>query len=153
MVKKLLYNSLLVFIFFNLASCIVNAPKYTTVEKVLNLKIGQSKGEVSLLLGTVPYNLILMTDSETTLLYKYRVTDRTTLPFLLKENNGKKIKGRYVNLLVTYDKDGLSKKIESCSNCDETIVQEKRVDINKVITFLTITLPIALVFLGITTLK
>jgi hypothetical protein len=119
------------------------------VEKVLTLKTGQTREEVGQILGTVPYNFILLTDSENTVLYKFRVTDRTTVPFLLKENNGKSIRGRYVNLLVTYGKDGLTKKIMSCNDCDETIVREKQLDVNKVITFMTVTLPIVLVFFGI----
>ena len=130
-------------------SCVVNAPKYTTIEKVLVIQLGMSQDSVSKILGIPPYNFILKTDSETVLLYKFRVSDRTTIPFLLGPANGKKIRGRYVNLLVTYNRAGLAKKMESCNNCDETIVEEKRLDINKVVTLITVTLPIVLVFLGI----
>jgi hypothetical protein len=143
-------NILLVFLLLCfVSSCIVKAPKYTTVEKVLALKLGLTKDEVSERLGIPPYNFKSLTDSGTVLLYKYRVTDRTTLPFLLKEANGKNVRGRYVNLLVYYDTKGYANKIESCNSCDLSIVEEKRVDVNKLITFLTITLPIVLVFFGI----
>ncbi|MDP1803079.1 MAG: hypothetical protein Q8L81_17085 [Bacteroidota bacterium] len=109
-----------------------------------------TKEEISQALDTKPYNFKLLTDTVSVLLYKYRVTDRAVIPFLLKENNGKSVRGKYVNLMVTYDAtSGKSTRIESCSDCDETEIQEKKFDIDKVITFLTVTLPVVLVFLGI----
>jgi hypothetical protein len=143
------YKVLIPILFLGLSSCIVNAPKYSTVEKVLSLKLNMSQDEVNSALGIPPYNFKFMSDSEVVLLYKYRVRDRTTLPFLLKQSNGKKVLGRYVNLMITYDKAGRSKKMESCDDCDETIIEEKKVNIDKVITLLTVTLPIVLVYLGI----
>jgi hypothetical protein len=140
---------LFLFLIIAFSSCIVHAPKFTTIEKVLALKLGTNQEEVSAALGIPPYNIILKTDTETVLLYKYRVTDRTTLPFLLKESNGHKKRGRYVNLKVFFDRNGKSKKLESCHDCDETIVEEKRLDVNKVMNILTVTLPVILVFLGI----
>jgi hypothetical protein len=134
---------------FSMCSCIVNAPKFTTIEKVLTLHLGMSSEEVSCALGIPPYNFILHNDSVTVLLYKFRVSDRTTLPFLLRETNGRKVRGRYVNLLVTYDKRLIATKMESCDDCDPTIVNQKKIDINKVITFITVTLPVLLVYLGI----
>ena len=131
------------------SSCIIIAPKYTTVEKVFALKLGLTQEQVSESLGIPPYNFKSKTDSETVLLYKFRVRDRATLPFFLKENNGKKILGKYVNLLVTYDKYGYSKKMESCNDCDETIIETKKLNIDKIVTLLTVTLPVILVFLGI----
>jgi len=107
--RNLIFFLVLVFVVCAFNSCIVNAPRYTTVEKVLSLKIGQTGEEVAEILGTVPYNFILLTDSEYTVLYKYRVTDRTTVPFFMKPNNGKSIRGKYVNLLVTYGKNGHTK--------------------------------------------
>jgi len=140
---------ILVFFICIFSSCIINAPRYTTVEKVFALKLGLTKDEVTKILETPPYTLKLMTDSETVLLYKFRVKDRTTLPFLLKPNNGKRIDGKYVNLLVTYNKQGLAKNIMTCSDCDETAIETKKINIDKVITLLTVTLPIVLVYLGI----
>ncbi|MBA2613402.1 MAG: hypothetical protein H0U95_15665 [Bacteroidetes bacterium] len=119
------------------------------MEKVLELKIGMTKEEVSQQLNSKPYNFKLLTDTETILLYKYRVVDRAVLPFLLKENNGKTVRGKYANLLVAYNKSGKATKIESCNDCDETIIEEKKINIDKIVTFLTVTLPVVLVFLGI----
>lgn len=132
------------------SSCLVKAPKYTTVEKTFELKLGMSKEEVSNTLNLKPYYLKSVTDTQTVLLYKYRVTDRAVLPFLLKENNGKEIKGKYVNLMVTYNIYDKAVKIESCNKCDESSIEEKKFDVNKLATFLTVTLPVVLVFLGIT---
>lgn len=133
----------------SLCACIVNAPKFTTVEKVLTLHLGMSQEEVSEALGIPPYNFILHNDTSTVLLYKFRVADRTTLPFLLRETNGKKVRGRYVNLLVTYNRRLIATKMASCNDCDPTVVNQKKIDINKVITFVTVTLPVLLVYLGI----
>lgn len=140
------------FILFALgmSSCIVHSPMYSTLDKVLELKEGMTKDEVSKILGIPPYNFISLTDSgECTLLYKYRVKDRATIPFFTSGANGKPVKGKYVNLKVTYDKTGKLICMESCTECDETIIREKKVDIDKVITFLSVTVPAVLVYLGI----
>jgi hypothetical protein len=132
------------------SSCIVTAPRYTSVEKVFTLKVGMTKDEVNQALGITPYNISSISDSESVYLYKYRLTDRTTVPLFLGPTNGKNISGKYVNLLVTYDVNGCVTKFESCGNdCDETVVETNKVDVNKVITFLSVTLPIVLVFVGI----
>ena len=146
---KILYKLTVVLLFFCFCSCIVKAPRYTTVDKVFALKMGMTKEEVNQVLETPPYNFKAMNDSVTVCLYKYRVTDRTTLPFLLKANNGKRILGKYVNLLVTFNKTGHTSQLESCGDCDETIIETKRFDVNKLFTLLTVTLPIVLVYLGI----
>ncbi len=141
---------LILFIIVLFSSCLVKAPRYTSVEKTFELKLGMSKEEVSRALDLKPYYLKSLTDTESVYLYKYRVTDRAVLPFLLKENNGKNVKGKYVNLLVSYNIYDKATKIESCSKCDESTIEEKRFDFNKLTTFLTVTLPVVLVFLGIT---
>lgn len=127
----------------------MQAPKFTNVEKVLGLQLGQTPEEVSNILGIPPYNFILKTDTATVLLYKFRVNDRTTLPFMLKETNGHKVRGKYVNLVVTYNNNGRSIRMQGCSSCDETIVTEKKLDFNKVMNVLTVTLPVIALFLGI----
>ena len=132
-----------------LPSCIVQAPKYTTVEKVLTLKLKQTPEEVTQVLGIPPYNFIFANDTETVLLYKYRVRDRITVPFFLRETNGKQVRGRYVNLKVTFNRGGHSVRMESCDDCDKSIAREKKVDFNKIMNVLTVTLPVVLVFLGI----
>ncbi|MBL7911245.1 MAG: hypothetical protein JNJ41_09355 [Bacteroidia bacterium] len=143
------------FFFINLiflvlfSSCLVKAPRYTTAEKVFDLKLGMSKEEVSTALNVKPYYLKSLVDTQSVLMYKYRVTDRAVLPFLLKENNGKSVKGKYVNLMVSYNIHEKATKIESCNKCDESAIEEKKFDVNKLVTFLTVTLPVVLVFLGI----
>jgi len=146
---KALSRITLLLVMLSCCSCLVNAPKYTTVEKVLNLQLGMNQEQVSTALGIPPYNFILKNDSETVLLYKFRVADRTTVPLFLREANGKKIRGRYVNLLVTYNRNLIVKKMGSCNDCDETIVREKRLDINKVVTLITVTAPLILLYFGI----
>ena len=146
---KLKYSISILLILITFCSCFVRAPRYTTLDRVFALRVGMTKEEVSRALNSKPYNLKLLTDTATILLYKYRVNDRATFPFLLKENNGKQVLGNYANLLVTYNKKGVSTKIENCTDCDLTTVEEKKLDINKIVTFLTVTLPVVLVFLGI----
>lgn len=147
---KTTYSVFFILILTLFSSCLLRAPRFTMVEKVFELKVGMTKEEVSQSLNSKPYNFKLLTDTQCVLLYKYRVTDRAVLPFLIKENNGKSVKGKYVNLMITYDNvSGKSTRIESCNDCDPTLVEEKKFDINKVITFLTVTLPVVLVFLGI----
>jgi hypothetical protein len=145
---KLLYlvSALLLLCF---CSCVVTAPRYSTSDKVFTLKLGMTKDDVAQALDVQPYYLYSMTDSTTVLLYKYRVTDRTTLPILLKQNNGKSVLGKYINLLVTYNSKGLSTKLETSTTCDITTVATDKLNISEVITFITVTLPVVLLFVGI----
>jgi hypothetical protein len=139
----------LALVLLSFSSCVVQAPKFTSVEKVLTLQLHKTPQEVSEELGIAPYNFYYMSDSETVLLYKYRVNDRVTLPFMLEETNGKKTRGRYANLVVTYDKHGHSVRMRTCDQCDTSQEQEKKLDFNKVMNVLTVTLPLVLVFLGL----
>lgn len=149
-VKKIKKPVLIFVISVLMTSCLVKAPRYTSVEKTFELKLGMSKDEVSRALDLKPYYLKSLTDTQSIYLYKYRVTDRAVLPFLLKENNGKSVKGKYVNLMISYNIYDKATKIESCNKCDESSIEEKKFDFNKLTTFLTVTLPVVLVFLGIT---
>jgi hypothetical protein len=130
-------------------SCIVERPPYSTVEQVLALQPGMTKEEVSKVLDIPPYDLKTMNDSGTTILiYKYRVTNRKTLPFFVKPKNGLKTTGKYVDLFVTYDKNGKATKIESCSECEET-VEKKIVTLDRLLSLLTIVAPSLLIYFGI----
>jgi hypothetical protein len=137
------------FLLLGFSSCVVTAPRYSTVDKVLTLKLGMTKDDVAQALDVQPYYLYSMTDSATILLYKYRVIDRTTLPILLKQNNGKSVLGKYINLLVTYNSKGLSTKLETSTTCDVTTVSTNKLNISEIITFITVTLPVVLLFVGI----
>lgn len=132
-----------------LASCIVHAPKYTSVEEVLQLKTGMTKEEVTKTLGIPPYDLKSVSDTETVYIYKYRTTDRNTVPFLMNKTNGVKSKGKWVDLFVYYNKDGKLKSVISCSNREETKVTEKKVDFSSILLLITVTLPAVLVYLGL----
>lgn len=144
--NQLLY--LFLFLLF-LSSCVVQAPRYAKVEQVLTLQLGMTKEEVSKTLGISPYDFKSVTDTSEILIYKYRVTDRRTVPFLMKPTNGVSARGKYVDLFITYSKEGKASFIESCSACEKTDVKKFSIDLNKVITFITATTPAVLIYLGL----
>lgn len=130
-------------------SCIVSGPKYTHVEKVLELKPGMSRDEVDKRLGITPYDISFYDSTgQHALVYKYRVTDRKTVPFLLKETNGIKSKGKYMDLITYYDSCDVVYRLES--NPTDSKLKEKRLNVNTLITAITVTAPSVLVYLGIT---
>lgn len=129
-------------------SCIVTAPKYTHVEKVMQLRPGMSMDSVNSKLGIDPYNFYIYDSTgNRSYIYKYRTTDRRTLPFLLKETNGKKTKGKYVDLVAYYDTANIAYRFESRPT--DSKVDEKRLNINTLVTLITIVVPTLLVYLGI----
>jgi outer membrane protein assembly factor BamE (lipoprotein component of BamABCDE complex) len=132
-----------------LSSCVVEAPKYTGIEEVLTLKTGMTKEEVSKTLGIPPYDLKTVTDTQSTYIYKYRTTDRRTVPLFMNKTNGMKSKGKWVDLFITYNKDGKVAEIRSCSDCEETKITEKKIDYNAIIALLAATVPAVLVYLGL----
>ncbi len=146
--KKIKCFSVII-ISFLLSSCIAHAPKYTNVEEVLQLKVGMTKDEVTKVLGIPPYDLKSISDKETIYIYKYRTTDRNTLPFLMNKTNGVKTKGKWVDLFISYDSDGKVTNVSSCSDCEVTKVTEKKVNINTIITVVAILLPSLAVYLGL----
>ncbi len=131
----------------------MRAPKYALSENVMTLKLGQSKEQVSKILGIEPYFVVSADDTQTVFLYKYRVADRATLPFLMKATNGKKVRGKFINLLVTYDSSNLIKSLKSCDECDKSVVDNKKFDINQIILLFTVVLPAVLIFFGLKAAK
>lgn len=139
----------ILFVTIFLSSCFVQSPKYAGVEQVLTLKTGMTKEEVSIALGTPPYDMKSVTDSSSQLIYKYRTTDRRTLSFFTKKTNGVKATGKWVDLFVTYDKNGIVKEITSCSDCEETKVTERRINYTAILQMISATVPAVLLYLGL----
>jgi hypothetical protein len=134
---------------FIFTSCIVQSPKYTTLQKVLSLQIGMSKTEVEQTLGLTPYDLKAYTDTSNVFIYIYRTTDRKTLSFYTKFTNGRKAIGKYVQLQITYSKKDKVINIESCNMCPDNLVKVDKINFSGIIVFLTVTLPVLLIYLGL----
>lgn len=148
--KHIKYFSVILFAFV-LGSCIVHAPKYTGIEEVLQLKVGMTKEEVSKTLGIPAYDLKSLTDSSTVYIYKYRTTDRQVIPLNMKKTNGRKAKGKWVDLFIVYNREGKATSITSCSDCEETRLKENKIDINTIIMVVTVVIPSLLVYFGLKT--
>ncbi len=143
-------NKILNFVFaLFLSSCIVQSPKYTTLEKVISLEIGMTKPEVEKKLGIEPYNISSYTDTSDTFIYVYRLKDRKTLSFNTTEVNGREVKGKYAQLSITYSKAGIVKSIESCSLCSDNLENTSKIDFGKIILFFTVTFPAILLYIGL----
>jgi hypothetical protein len=146
-------NRQIAIVFFMLAalmsSCIVQAPKYAKIEKVLTVNLGMTVEEVSGILGIPPYDIKSRTDSSFILIYKYRVADRRTIPFIVTPTNGMKWRGKYVDLFITYSTMGKVISINSCSDCEDSEKADKRLDIDltSIITLITIVVPSVLILI------
>jgi outer membrane protein assembly factor BamE (lipoprotein component of BamABCDE complex) len=127
----------------------VQSPKYTTLEKVMSLQLGMSKVQVEDTLGIQPYDLKAYNDTSNVFIYVYRVNDRRTLSFNTKPMNGKKATGKYHQLTIAYSKEGKVINIESCILCQDNLVTTSKIDFGKVLTFITITLPVLLIYFGL----
>jgi len=101
-------------------------------------------------LGLQPYDLKAFTDSSSVFVYVYRVMDRRTLSFYTKPVNGSKKLGKYVQLFVAYSKDNKVISIETCSLCPDNLVTKSKIEFEKVFVFLTVTLPVLLIYIGLT---
>jgi hypothetical protein len=135
-----------------LQACIVSAPKYTHVEQVMQLKTGMSLDTVNQRLGIKPYDIdIYDSTGYRSFVYKYRTTDRKTIPFMLKETNGKKKIGKYMDLVAYYDSTDIAYRFESRPT--DSKVDQKKFNINAVVTIITVIVPALLVYLGIQNTK
>ncbi len=130
-------------------SCVVQSPKYASIDQVISLKVGMSKAQVEKILGIKPYDLKMYNDTSNVFIYVYRVTDRRTISFFTKPVNGKETKGRYLQLDVTYSMDDKVLLIETCRFCANNLVTTSKIDFEKVFLFFTITLPVILIYLGL----
>ena len=133
-----------------LTSCIIQSPKYATLPQVMSLQLGMCKEKVEEILGVQPYDLKAFTDTTTVFIYVYRVNDRKTLSFKTKPTNGNKRLGKYVQLMIAYSKENKAITIESCSLCPDNLVIKDKIDFEKIFAFLTVTLPIILIYIGLT---
>lgn len=133
-------------------SCIVSAPKYSHVEHVMQLKIGMSKDSVSSRLGVEPYDIdIYDSTGYRSFVYKYRTTDRSTIPFRLKETNGKEKIGKYMDLVAYFDSTDIAYRFESRPT--DSKVDQKKFNINAIVTIVTVIVPALLVYLGVQSTK
>lgn len=129
-------------------SCIVSAPKYAHVEQVMELKTGMSVDTVNQRLGVKPYDIdIYDSTGYRSFIYKYRTSDRKTVPFMLKETNGKKKIGKYMDLVAYYDSTNIAYRFES--RATDSKVDQKKFNINVWVTIVTVVVPSLLVYLGI----
>ena len=143
--KLVLITSVILF----LCSCVVQSPKYTSLEQVISLKVGMSKGEVEKILGIEPYDLKMYNDTSMVFIYVYRVIDRRTLSFDTKPVNGKKALGKYVQLDIAYSNDAKVISVETCRKCPNDLTSTSKINIEKIILFVTVTLPVILIYLGL----
>lgn len=135
-----------------LNGCLIRGPRYTTVEKILTLKPGMSLAEVNEKLTSKPYDLNTYDSIQTkSYVYKYRVADRATVPFFLKENNGKTVRGKYMDLVAYFTVGDTLIKLESRTT--DSSLEEKKFDVDKLITFFSVTVPALLVLLGLKNLN
>ena len=147
MQSKLLFTIL--FLPF-LSSCLVQNPRYSEIRQVLKLQIGMSLEEVAGIMETPPYDLKGVSENgEFTYIYKYRVEELRRIPYVMNKNKGFKSRGKFVDLFVFFSKEGKVVQIESCSECDTEVEQEKKIDLNNLITALITTVPIIFLYLGL----
>ncbi len=144
-------NSFLLFflIIFFLSSCLVQSPKYTSIDQVMSLETGMTKVQVEDRLGVKPYDVKLLTDSSKVYIYVYRVSDRKTLSFNTKPVNGRKTTGKYVQLDVTYSMQDSLISIETCRMCPDNLTTTSKINVEKMVLFVTVTLPVLLIYFGL----
>lgn len=112
----------------------------------MSLKLGMTKAQVEETLGVQPYDLKAYNDTSNVFIYVYRVTERRTISFNTKPENGKELLGKYVQLAVTFSKGGKVLSIESCSLCPDNLVTTSKIDFVEVLVFFTVTLPLLLLY-------
>ena len=147
---KMKNSSLLLFLFVSLlSSCLVQSPKYTSIDQVMSLEPGMTKDQVEERLGVKPYDVKLLTDTSKVYIYVYRVSDRKTLSFNTKPVNGRKTTGKYVQLDVTYSMQDSLISIETCRMCPDNLTTTSKINVEKMVLFVTVTLPVLLIYFGL----
>ena len=135
-----------------LQACITRAPRYTRISRVMHLKTGMTIAQVDSTLQIKPYSIkSLDTSQQKILVYKFRTEDRKTLEFLMRDTNGHSIRGPFMDLFAHFDAKGVMYKYETAEAT--SVVKEQRLDIDKVVTFITVTAPAILVAIGLSKAK
>lgn len=144
LVKPVLFFACLLF----LQACITRAPKYTRVARVMQVKMGMTISQVNSTLQIEPYSIkSLDTSHHKVLIYKFRTEDRKTLSLLLKDTNGHACRGPFMDLFAYFNEHDTLYKYETAEATSK--VDEKRLNIDKVVTFVTVTAPAVLVAIGL----
>lgn len=136
-------------VFLFLTSCVVKSPKYTSLTQVMTLEVGMKRAEVEKILQLKPYDVQSKSDTGNVMIYVYRLDDRRTLSFHTKASNGRATQGKYKPLAVTYSKDSVVLGMESCTLCQDNLTSMTKLDFEKIIMFLTVTVPVLLIYLGL----
>ncbi|MFZ5552414.1 MAG: hypothetical protein ACOZCO_04805 [Bacteroidota bacterium] len=145
--KMRMFSFVFLFAIF-IAGCVAHAPKYTRSEKVMQLKSGMTLGEVNKTLGLNPYYIHSMDSAGNKIyVYKYRLTDRKTVPLFMKDTNGIAKRGDFMDLYASFSPGDTLNALQS--EFTETVIQEKRLDINSLLTLITVTAPALLVYFGL----
>jgi len=114
----------------------------------MQLRTGMTLDTVNRRLGIQPYDMYIFDSTGNhSYVYKYRTTDRKTAPFLTKETNGKKKIGRYMDLIAYYDTANVAYRFES--QATDSKLEQKKININALVTLVTVVVPALLVYLGI----
>ena len=114
----------------------------------MELSPGMSLQTVNTKLGIQPYDINIYDSlGNRSYIYKYRTTDRKTVPFLLKETNGRKTTGKYMDLIAYYDSTNTAYLFES--KATDSKLDEKRLNVNTIVTIITVIVPTVLVYLGL----
>ncbi|MBI3234412.1 MAG: hypothetical protein HYZ42_10290 [Bacteroidetes bacterium] len=108
-----------------------------------------TKTEVKEQLGLGPYNIKSFNDTSHTFIYVYRLVDRRTVLYNTKPINGREAIGKYVQLAVTYAKNDQLLLAEFCTTCPEILVTTSKLDLGKIVVFMTVTFPVILIYLGL----
>lgn len=96
-------------------STTVQLPKFTTIDKVVQIKHGMIRDQVELKLGISPYDIKdIDAQGSITVLYKYKVLDRKVEPDNIQPTNGKETWGYNGDLYVVYSKDEKVISVRSC---------------------------------------
>jgi hypothetical protein len=133
-------------------ACITRAPKYTRVARVMQVKRGMTLEQVSSTLQIQPYSIkSLDTLNRRVLIYKFRTEDRKTLSFLLKDTNGHACRGPFMDFFAYFNERDTLYKFETAEAT--STVNEQRLNIDKFVTFITVTAPAVLVAIGLSKTK
>ncbi len=120
------------------------------LENVMELKPGMTLEEVNDTLDLSPYNIKSRDSSGNyTIIYKYRVYDRSTIPFFLKRKNGIITKGGFITLLARFNKDNILTSVYTCTGCEGEDLKEKKINVAAIVVIVTVILPAVLVIIGL----
>lgn len=129
--RTIIINAIYLLFVVTVSCTTIQLPKFTTMEKLSQIKTGMIRDQVELILGIPAYQVSSIDENgDITVIYNYRVSERKVARNIIQPTNGLDTWGNFGRIFITFSKDERVVKAFACGvdcgNGTKSNLQEKK---------------------------